>query len=665
MAAMLRDGWIEMRPGDDDPGAIALMHKLSTEVAQALARVRDRRAAPRRHLTPPGVDIGVDTGADADPGRVVALVADLMDRSRLGAAIPGIEFTRDAAGRAGAAVVIVDLARLRDLAAELAAVRAAAPAARILGFGPHVEGAALEAARAAGADLVLPRLASSSTIRRPPWLPWSGASIRGNDLGEERGRTSRERHRGAPRSMRPTAPAPSPSSVPRGRRRGPASSGPASTRTPRAWPRRCRRRGVGPGDHVALLGPTSRALVTAIQATWLAGATLVCLPLPMRLGSIEEFVGADPEADRATPTPRCVVVDPELAPFLAIEPGDPPVVGLDELRGSPSGAWRAPGRRSRAARDPAVHERVDGRSEGRDAPPPALCRTTSTPSSKALGSTSTDVGVSWLPLYHDMGLIGLLMTPMLTGFDLVIARPAGLPRGTRATGCDWMSDVRAAPSPPARTSRTRSPPARCGASTASTCRAWRIALNGAEPIDPAAVESFVEAGAPSRPATRGRAFSRLRDGRGDARHHVPGPGDRHDRRRRRPTSRSRTSATPHPSRRERRRAPPRRGSATRSAGSSCASATPRPARRSPTARSASSRSRGTSVTPGYYRRPELTAATFHDGLAAHRRPRLPGRRRGRRLRAHQGRDHRRRPQRLPRRRRAGRRPRSTACAPAT
>src|SRR5882724_13538869 len=30
------------------------------------------------------------------------------------------------------------------------------------------------------------------------------------------------------------------------------------------------RRGVSPGDHVALLGPTSRSFVTAIQAVWLA-----------------------------------------------------------------------------------------------------------------------------------------------------------------------------------------------------------------------------------------------------------------------------------------------------------------------------------------------------------------------------------------------------------
>ena len=30
--------------------------------------------------------------------------------------------------------------------------------------------------------------------------------------------------------------------------------------------------GVGPGTHVAILGPTTRPLVTAIEATWLAGA---------------------------------------------------------------------------------------------------------------------------------------------------------------------------------------------------------------------------------------------------------------------------------------------------------------------------------------------------------------------------------------------------------
>lgn len=86
--------------------------------------------------------------------RVVALVVDLMDRSRISAAIAEVQFARGVEGAAGADVVIVDLAR--DPAA-VARVREVASAARIVAFGPHVDDAGLAAARSAGADAVLPR----------------------------------------------------------------------------------------------------------------------------------------------------------------------------------------------------------------------------------------------------------------------------------------------------------------------------------------------------------------------------------------------------------------------------------------------------------------------------------------------------------------------------
>ena len=38
------------------------------------------------------------------------------------------------------------------------------------------------------------------------------------------------------------------------------------------------------------MGPTTRTLVTTIQAVWLAGGVLVMLPLPMRMGSIAQFI---------------------------------------------------------------------------------------------------------------------------------------------------------------------------------------------------------------------------------------------------------------------------------------------------------------------------------------------------------------------------------------
>src|SRR6476660_9605124 len=86
--------------------------------------------------------------------RVCALVVDLMDRSRITASIPDAVFVRDAADCAGADVVIVDLARSGQ---QVGAVRGAAPSARIIGFGPHVDDEGANAARADGADAVLPR----------------------------------------------------------------------------------------------------------------------------------------------------------------------------------------------------------------------------------------------------------------------------------------------------------------------------------------------------------------------------------------------------------------------------------------------------------------------------------------------------------------------------
>ncbi|MEI8336141.1 MAG: DNA-binding response regulator [Actinomycetes bacterium] len=85
---------------------------------------------------------------------VVALVRDLMDRSKIQASITGVKFGSGADGCTGADVVIVDLARNADA---IGAIADAEPSAKILGFGSHVDIESLEAARAAGAHLVLAR----------------------------------------------------------------------------------------------------------------------------------------------------------------------------------------------------------------------------------------------------------------------------------------------------------------------------------------------------------------------------------------------------------------------------------------------------------------------------------------------------------------------------
>lgn len=102
--------------------------------------------------------------------RAVALAPDLMFGARIRAAAntAGVPLTlvRSAAElqqqAAGARLVLIDLdARGVDVPAAVAALRADArtAAATVVVFGPHVDGAALQAARRAGADVVLARSA--------------------------------------------------------------------------------------------------------------------------------------------------------------------------------------------------------------------------------------------------------------------------------------------------------------------------------------------------------------------------------------------------------------------------------------------------------------------------------------------------------------------------
>ena len=81
---------------------------------------------------------------------VVALVTDLMDQSRIRAALPDVTFARDPEKVDGADAVIVDLGRFADRVADVRS----RTTGRVVAFGSHVDDAALAAARSAGADAV-------------------------------------------------------------------------------------------------------------------------------------------------------------------------------------------------------------------------------------------------------------------------------------------------------------------------------------------------------------------------------------------------------------------------------------------------------------------------------------------------------------------------------
>ncbi len=252
-------------------------------------------------------------------------------------------------------------------------------------------------------------------------------------------------------------------------------------------------RGVKPGDHVALLGPTSRGLVTAIQATWLAGATVVVLPLPMRLGSFDEFV-TQTQARIVSADTTIVVMDTDLAAFLEPAPGDPPRVLISELtKGGRADDFVA------APLDPDRLAIVQFTS-GSTAEPKGVMLSDRHILANLDGvieaarfDPDVDTVVSWLPLYHDMGLLGLLTIPMITGAPLALAGPQDF-LSAPARWVEWMSHFHGTATAGPNFSYALAARA-LRRLTGLDLSSWRIALNGAEPVDPATVEAFCAHGA--------------------------------------------------------------------------------------------------------------------------------------------------------------------------
>jgi fatty-acyl-CoA synthase len=105
-----------------------------------------------------------------------------------------------------------------------------------------------------------------------------------------------------------------------------------------------------------------------------------------------------------------------------------------------------------------------------------------------------DVQVSWLPLFHDMGMVGFLTVPMTLGLDLVTVTPLDFlarPILWAELISKYGGTVTAAPNF-AYAVLGRQLARFDGSLDLSSLR---IALNGAEPIDPDAVRSLVDAGA--------------------------------------------------------------------------------------------------------------------------------------------------------------------------
>lgn len=115
---------------------------------------------------------------------------------------------------------------------------------------------------------------------------------------------------------------------------------------------------------------------------------------------------------------------------------------------------------------------------------------------EAFTLTPDDVSVSWLPPYHDMGLIGSTITPLATGFPAVFMTPLTFLRRPLT----WLKmiarfhgTIAGAPNFAYALCVGKLTPERAGTLDLS---AWRVAFTGAEPVRAATLEAFTTAFAP-------------------------------------------------------------------------------------------------------------------------------------------------------------------------
>ena len=183
--------------------------------------------------------------------------------------------------------------------------------------------------------------------------------------------------------------------------------------------------GAGPGDVVFVVGSVSSDLVAVIQGCLLAGATLSVLPTPWRVRTAAGYL-AQVRAAIHTARPRLLVADEPARRALAELNHDVRLVDLAELVELPE-----PGQAPRSLPPRSPHQPVLLQfTSGSTSDPRAVVITEAqllghveAISSAAGFRRGAETFVSWLPLYHDIGLIGFLLLPMLLGFDVVLADP--------------------------------------------------------------------------------------------------------------------------------------------------------------------------------------------------------------------------------------------------
>ena len=252
-----------------------------------------------------------------------------------------------------------------------------------------------------------------------------------------------------------------------------------------------------PGDRVTIVCQGLRSLVTSFFGAVLAGLHPSILPTPISRHRLQGYLQHVVSIVRVA-EPKFVVVDEEVElvgkPLVkeANLENKALVIRHDELIDS-SGRFDL---HEAAPDEIAVIQFTSGStSSPRGVVLPHRCVAANVQAIvERLEVAPHDVGGGWLPMYHDMGLIGNLLGAAARSIDLVLTTPFNFLRRPRR----WLDvmerhnvSITAGPNVSYRHLLER------GDIPGRDLGKWRVAIIGAEPVDPELLTAFTEAFGPA------------------------------------------------------------------------------------------------------------------------------------------------------------------------
>ncbi len=254
--------------------------------------------------------------------------------------------------------------------------------------------------------------------------------------------------------------------------------------------------GIGPRDRVALIAETGPEFASLFFGVIYAGAWPVPLPLPTSFGGAQSYIDQlRVQLDSCDPV--MLIYPPEIGAMCAEASRLAGTQGIDwsEFAGPRRARGRAaPGRHLRH-RLSAIFERLHPLPARRGDHPPCAAQQ-SRRAQPRMHVGEGDRCVSWLPWYHDMGLVGCLLSVVANQVSTDYLKTEDFARRPLA----WLDLISRNPGTTLSYSPTfgydicaRRMSSQTKASDRFDLSRWRVAGNGADMIRPDVMQKFVDA----------------------------------------------------------------------------------------------------------------------------------------------------------------------------